>query len=122
MTDNTEIKNAQIESTSLGPEGHGILTCWLHVTYNGTGQGFGGYAFDGYDKEKKCRYCTAFGMEYIRRLLEVTGVDYWEKLVGTYIRVRVRGESLLNEKIVAIGHITKDKWFEPAIDLQHLMK
>ena len=38
-----EIRNAVIQSTMLGYEDHGILTCFLHLDYSGAGQGFGGY-------------------------------------------------------------------------------
>jgi hypothetical protein len=71
---------AKIESTFLGIEDHGIFTAFLHVTYGSGGQGIGGYAMDEYDGEN--RVGTAYGMEWIRRVLLACGVDSWEKLSG----------------------------------------
>lgn len=49
-----EIKNAKITSTSLGYEDHGILTFGLCLDISGGGGVvYGGFALDGYDKEKK---------------------------------------------------------------------
>ena len=47
-----ERKNAQITGVSFGKEDHGIMTLMLHLTYDGSGQGFGGYALDNYDPIK----------------------------------------------------------------------
>jgi hypothetical protein len=95
--------NAQIESTMLGYEDHGILTCFLMLKQKGSSQGFGGYRLDapeGYG------IYTDF---WIKRILEVVGVGKWEDLEGKY--VQVRGEEF--GTIAAIGHITDDIWFEP---------
>ncbi|HUX00712.1 MAG TPA: hypothetical protein VMY35_07010 [Phycisphaerae bacterium] len=93
-----EQENGVVESTMLGTEDHGILTAWLHLKFNGTGQGFGGYAFD------------AFGCEFIRQVLKVLKVDSWEKLPGKPLRVR---REHYGGPIVAIGHYIEDRWFVP---------
>ena len=101
-----EIINARIESTSLGIEDHGILSFFLHLEFDGSGQGFGGYALDTFDKEKKRRVGHAFGTDCILRILEVLKVHNWEDLRGKYLRIK-----RINHKIIAIGHIVENKWF-----------
>ncbi len=103
-----EIKNAIIESTSLGKEGHGILSCMIHLNYGGAGQGFGGHGFDEWDASQKKRIGCAYGMRYLARILEVLEVDTWEKLPGTHLRADAEWG-----KIHGIGNILKDLWFYP---------
>ncbi len=103
-----EEKNAKIKRVSLAIEDHGILTAWLELDYNSGGQGFGGYALDEYDPNKKCRVGHAFGTEFILRVLTTIGVDSWEKLPGTSCRVRAE-----HSKVHSIGHYLKDVWFSP---------
>lgn len=112
------IVNARITGTMLGVEDHGILSSMVSLDYGGTCQGFGGYAFDepvfGPGGRKmgdfKGRRGCAFGMEFIRRFLEVVGVDKWEDLKGRHVRVRKTDEW---GAIEAIGNIIKDDWFDP---------
>lgn len=108
----SEIKNAKIRRTMLGIEDHGILTGMIDLDYGHSGQGFGGNAFDEPVRDEKDKFIgrrgTAFGMEFIRRVLEVLEVDSWEKLPGTFCRVQA-GFGLIE----AIGHPLKDKWFFP---------
>lgn len=104
-----EITNALIESTYLGLEDHGIGTCYLYLTYDVGCQAFGGYALDEYDKIKKNRVGTAFGMEFLKRICATVGVSNWEKLPGKHIRVKAE-----HNKVHGIGHIIEDKWFYPA--------
>ena len=93
-----EVKNAKITSVQLGFEGHGILTAFLHLDYgDSSAQGFGGYSLDSWA-------CAVF----VRRVLEVVGVDNWEDLKGQTVRVKAEGH-----KVHAIGNIIKDKWFNP---------
>lgn len=107
-----ETKNAVIESTMLGIEDHGILTCFLYLNYGGSSQGFGGYSFDEYDKGKDKRVGVAWGMEFIRNVLETLEVESWEDLTGE--RCRVVSDS---GKVYRIGHFLKDQWFDPDKDL-----
>jgi len=106
-------KNAVITHTMLGYEDHGILTAYLYLDYGGSCQGFGGYALDRYvegsrQSGRSERIGTAYGCEFIIRILSVLGVDKWEKIPGTHCRVKAS-----HEKAEAIGHILKDKWFDP---------
>ncbi len=96
-----EVKNAVIRGTHLGEEGHGIMTCYLRLAYGEHGgQSFGGYGFDNIE--------TNFGIEFIKSILKVVGVDNWESLIGKHIRVKAD-----MSRIYAIGNIIKDDWFEP---------
>lgn len=95
--------NAKITGTMLGYEDHGILTCLLNLRQEGTAQGFGGYRLDA---PKGWSIYTDF---WVKRILEVVGVECWEDLKGKY--VRVDGDEW--GAIKGIGHITDDKWFYP---------
>ena len=95
----TEIRNARIKSTSLGREDHGIMTCYLHLDYGGSGQGFGGYVMGE----------GAYGVNFITGILDTLEVSSWEKLPGTHLRVKAS-----DSKVEYIGHIINDKWFGPA--------
>jgi hypothetical protein len=114
-----EIKNAVIEYTQLGKAGSkGLLSCWLMLDYGGTGQGFGGWCFDTLRNPRSTdfeRVGTAWGMEFVRRVLATVGVDDWEDLQGKHVRVKAT-----HSKVIAIGHIIKDRWFDPEIDLAFL--
>lgn len=92
-----KIKNARIEGTMLGIEGHGILTAFLYLEYDGGGQGFGGYSIEG-----------PYASKFIKRVLEVVGVEEWEELKGKHIRVKAT-----SIKVHEIGNILEDKWFNP---------
>ena len=105
-----EIKNAKITGTTLGREDHGIMTAWLHLEGDGWGVGFGGYGLDSYDKDAKKRIGHAYGMAFIMGVLDVVGVDSWEKLKGQHVRVETEG---WGGKAHRIGHIMSDKWFDP---------
>lgn len=117
----TEIKNARIVRTTLGVEDHGIFSCFLMLEGDGWGGGFGGYALDGPVKEGgefKGRRGTAWGAEFIRRLLDTLCVETWEALPGTIVRVESEGWG--GRAAVAIGHAIKDRWFRPETDLAAL--
>lgn len=73
---------AKIERTTLGYEDHGIFTCVLHLNYGSSAQGAGTYALDAYDEDAKRRTGTAFGMEWIMRVMSACGVDEWSKVRG----------------------------------------
>ena len=102
------ITNAQITSTMLGREDHGIMTFMIMLRFNGCGCGVGCYALDGYDQETKTRVFSFDTMEVISKILEVVGVDTWEQLPGKYIRFKDNG---LGSTIDEIGNIIEDKWF-----------
>lgn len=104
-----EIENGQIKSTHLGEGGHRIFTFMLDIEFGeSSGQGFGGYALDGWQESAQRRVGTAIGMDIIKGVMRAVGVEKWEDLKGSYCRVK-RDESRM---IRAIGHITDNKWFD----------
>lgn len=107
----SRIENAEIESTILGAEDHGIFSCYVVVSGDCWGCGFGGYALDEYDNEAKRRIGTAYGMEFIKRILETLEIAKWEDLKGTPVRVEIEG--LGSGSIRALGHFRKNRWFYP---------
>lgn len=109
MTD-LNTTNGKIRSTFLGVEDHGILTFFIHLEWDGAGQGLGGFAIDGPDKENGGRLGFGPGLVAIRRILETVGVDSWEKLPGQLVRVRHEGWGSHRPPI--IGHIMEDRWFD----------
>ena len=103
-----EILNAQITDTQLGYAESGVFTFWLVLDLqDGGGVSIGGYAMDEYDKIMKDRIGTAYGMNLIKRILEVVGVRTWEDLKGKYIRVESGG---LGSRVTKIGNLMKDEW------------
>lgn len=111
------IKNARISGTMIGEEDHGIFTCYVFLDGSGFGGGFGGYALDEYVKEKKKRFGTAYGLQFIIRILKTLGVTEWEKLKGTPCRVETEG---VGDRITKIGHFIEDRWFDPAEMLEEM--
>lgn len=103
-----EIKNAQIVSTMLGREDHGIMTFMIQIRFGACGCGIGGYALDYYDRETKTRKYSAKSMEAISKILEVVGVDTWEQLPNKYIRIKDKG---WGSTIDEIGNLMEDEWF-----------
>ncbi len=85
--------NAKIVKTTLGMD-CGVLTCTLRLEQGSDSQGFSGN-----------------GSAFIQKVLETVGVNWWEDLVGQY--VRVDGENA--GEIYGIGHITEDRWFYPKL-------
>lgn len=81
-----------IKRTSLGYEDHGILTGFLHCEGASTGVGVGGYCLD--DKPNDVtreRLGTAYGLDWIIRVLKTVGVDNWEDLPGKRVYVLFEG-------------------------------
>jgi hypothetical protein len=103
-----EIRNAKIIRTMLGRENHGIMTFMIFIEFGACGCGVGGYALDGYDKETKTRVFSAKSMEAISKILDVVGVDTWEKLPNQYIRIKDNG---WGSAVDEIGNLMEDKWF-----------
>lgn len=77
-----EERIAKVTQATLGWEEHGIFTCWLYLNYGNSAQGAGGYALDRYDKAVNHRVGTAWGLEFIMRLMRVFDVQDWGQLVG----------------------------------------
>lgn len=108
----TEIRNAKVTFTQLCAEDHGVFTAIITVEGDGWGCGFGGYSFDSWNEAQEKRIGTGFGIDFLKAAIDVTGVNSWEDLPGTLVRVKLEG---INGGILELGHITKDKWFNPKV-------
>jgi len=116
-------QNAVIERTMLGIEDHGFLSFWLYLDYGkGVHQGAGGYALDhvSWPNKNNPPERLYLSIRLITKILETVGVEKWEDLPGTNIRVKAD-----NVHVEAIAHILKDNWlhfhdfpafFRPATD------
>lgn len=92
------VANAKIEWTMLGRENHGIPTAQVGTSEGSTAQGFGGYDM----RHESAR-------EFCFHVIDVVGVESWEKLPGSMCRVE--RESKMG-RITAVGHIMEDKWLD----------
>ena len=108
-----EMKNAVIEGATLTTNDHGILTAYLALDYDGSGQSFGGYALYFPDNFTNSKKPGNFAGHFIWRVMKIAGVYEWDALVGKTIRVKAT-----NSNVIAIGHIIKDDWFNPTEDFQ----
>lgn len=104
------IENGRVIGTMLGVEDHGIFTCYVMVESTSGCGGFGGHALDQYNRKNKQREGTAYGLEFVRKILSCLEVSEWEKLKGTPVRVETDG---IGSGISRIGHYMKDRWFDP---------
>src|SRR3954447_13327238 len=87
---------AKIRAVRLGWEDHDIFTCMVDLASGGSGQGAGGYSLDeprhGEGGEFIGRFGTAFGMEWIIRLMRAVDVRNFSKMQGrTVIALRDEG-------------------------------
>ena len=95
-------KIAKIESTFLGIEDHGILTAWLTFDYgNSSVQSAGMYAYDQHIEGKKRRQGHPSLAVFVRGVLEICGVDQWEKLKGRTIFALFEKDEW-NSKVIGI--------------------
>lgn len=108
-----KIKNAIIESASIMIEDHGLLSAWVQLDYGGSGQGFGGFSLYLPPSFKHAKDQGPAAGHFIFRVLQVAGVERWDKLPGKTVRVRAE-----HGKVHAIGHIVNDDWFDPAKDFE----
>jgi hypothetical protein len=100
-----------IKSTRLGYEDHGILTASLGIEWKGGGVSVGGFCLDEpKDREARdySRRGTAYGLDYIIRIIETVGVDKWEDLIGKQVVVLFEGRSMLGSQSVGIASTTDD--------------
>ena len=112
-----ETRNAIIRSARLGQNDRGILTAWLDLDYGGSGQGFGGFCLYPKSFKNHGRAAPNFAGHFLARVMEIAGVDDWSKMPGRTVRARHT-----EARVIAIGHIIKDDWFEPAADFVAMEK
>jgi len=99
-----EIQNATIKSTFLGL-GRGIMTFFLHLEWERSGQGFGGYALDRTDSATGSKVAINYSMPLIREVLSVVGADSWEAVAGKLVRVEFD-----SNRVIRIGNIMENRW------------
>jgi len=108
VSDREEIKNAIIESAILDIGDRGFLTASIALDYgDGSHQCFGQFALYLPKSFTHHRLNSCAG-HFIFRVMQVSGVEQWNKLVGKSIRVKAS-----HCGVSAIGHIVKDDWFVP---------
>ena len=109
-----EIVNAEIKSTFLGREHHGVFTAYLRLDYGNSRQAFGGYRLGTTSTKNEPKYnrnqSFKFGIKFLLQVLDILEVEDWEHLPGTKLRVDKEGWG----DIYGIGHYLKDNWFYPA--------
>ncbi len=115
------ITNGIIESADIVFSRGFILDCWLHLKFDGTGQGFGGYVLGGspFDDAVCAKHAEQpnFAADFIGGVLAIAGVEKFSALPGKVIRVRKNDEW---GDIKAIGHPVKDLWYEPKVNFERL--
>lgn len=105
-----DTETARVEYFKLGYEDHGILTFWVGLNYKGSGQGFGGYALDSYDKKSEKRCGSIFGSEVILRLLRCFNVDDIGEIKGKPILVLYpKGSQKYDRKIIGLAPLPCDE-------------
>lgn len=105
-----EIKNAEITSTQITMSDHGCLTFWLEIEGYGWSVNYGGYCIGhGYLGADKFSAENGHGLEAMMHIMDVVGVDTWEKLKGQLVRVKT-GD--WGDSVKVIGNIMKDDWFD----------
>lgn len=117
----TDIRNAIIESISIDMGDRGLLTAWLFLDYGDGGhQGFGGHVLYLPKSYKHHTEKGDFAGHFIFRCMEIAGVEKWTDVKGKSIRVKYEGGTGCSSKIIAIGHIIKDDWFDPTADFEKM--
>lgn len=103
MLVSTEI--AKIRRARICWEGHGILTCMVDLDYGSSAQGCGGYSLDEPQHDDEGHFTgrvgTAYGMEWIARLMRAAGVDSFEKVEGRTVLV-VRDGDGYNARVIGL--------------------
>jgi len=113
-----ERRIAKVEKAFLGWEDHGILTVWLEVGYGGSGQGVGMRTLDEPFEEggkHKGRRGTAYGMQFVERVMIACGVREWSKVEGRTIYVLTDGEGW-DAKVVGIAPLPTEPGKEFVFD------
>lgn len=103
-----EVLNARIVNTSLGFDGP-VLNSGIQLQARGLGVTFGGYVLHTVPQSQEQEdWQTAFGLEYITRVLNTVGVQRWEDLKGQSCRMAIQGNQILG-----IGNLIEEVWFYP---------
>ena len=96
-----EIKNAIITDTFLGIDDFGIFTLYFHLDY-----GEGKFQKVGEFVLRNCNGTThEKSIDLIKKILDIVGVDSWEKLKNGPIRVDTDFK-----EVYGIGNFLTDDW------------
>lgn len=122
MADYPFVTNAIIERADIRFDRGFILTVWLGLKFDGTGQVFGGYSLGGSPFDKTAKVAeherqTNIAADFIGGCMAVADVESWKDLQGKIIRV---GKDDEWGTILAIGHAVKDRWYEPKARMEML--
>lgn len=118
MKSEDNIQNAIIESAQIDMGDRGLLTSWLTLDYGNAGQGFGGFTLYLPKDFKHHTIKGDFAGHFLFRCMQIAGVENWDKMKGKSIRVL--REVGVSGRIIAIGHIIKDDWFNPSEDFEKM--
>lgn len=103
-----EVVNARIISAKLTCEDGAMMFSIACQLPRGWSQVYTSPVLDEYDDRTKDRIGTAFGMELVRKMMTVAGVDEWGKLVGSHVRLKAA-----HNQIHDVGHILEEIWLNP---------
>lgn len=107
-----KIVNARIVKTMLGFEKEiGICTWNITLETSNFYTTFGGYRIDTIDRKTGEICGEAFGLTSLLRMLQALEISTWEELKDKYIRVQLEIDSTGACRLVAVGHLMKDTWF-----------
>jgi len=105
------VDRAVVLGSRLGITDNGVLTAVLLCRLIATREEIETPAIVLDVQAGESRRGTAYGCEYVRRLMEAAGVTRWEDLPGTVVRLDVdRSQSY---PVQAIGHATANIWLDP---------
>lgn len=97
-----EVQNALVENADITTEEYPTVNIQLKLP--GGGVVFGGYSFAHVTKGDFKLEGWEKGMTAIFRIMEVAGVDHWNKLKGSPVRAILK-----DGRIYAIAHFLEDK-------------
>lgn len=103
-------ENAKIISADIRFEYNGSLLCPSVRIKSSSG---GSCEYGG--RVAACRGQTAdspFGIDMIRRIMEIADVEKWSELPGSPIRVRWNNRGYAGDDIGAIGSFMRDDWLD----------
>ena len=107
-----EIVNAKIVKTKLGLESEiGVYSWGITLETPEFHAMYGGYRIDCRDEKTGGIQGDRLGLTSIIKLLEALEIDTWEELKGAYVRVQLETDYLHGCKLIAVGHLMKNKWF-----------
>lgn len=81
----------------------------LHCEWPGGGVGVGGLVLDEWSEEDDRRIGTAFGLDHIKAILDVIGVDSWEQIAGRRAIALFEGSGGWGARSVGIASADGDR-------------